>query len=63
MVTGVKAGIGFCSGWLVVWVYGLVPPRGCELYVGGHNPGFAIMGVVGPISPVLGVCGDGYGGV
>jgi len=64
MVTGVKASLldSVAGGWSFGFT-GFVPPRGCELYVGGHNPGFAIMGVGGSDLPVLGVCGDGCGGV
>ena len=48
MVTEVKAGLldSVAGGWSFGFT-GFVPPRGCELYVGGHNPGFAIMGVGG----------------
>jgi hypothetical protein len=47
MVTGVEAGsLGSVAGG---WLFGFtgVPPRGCELYVGGHDPGVALMGVGG----------------
>jgi hypothetical protein len=48
MVTGVKAGLlGSVEGDWSFGFTGFVPPRGCELYVGSHNPGFAIMGVEG----------------
>jgi hypothetical protein len=48
MVTVVKGGLldSVVGGWSFGFT-GFVPPRGCELYVGGHNPGFAIMGVGG----------------
>jgi len=52
VVGGRRLGFGFCPS---AWV--------CELYVGGHNTGFAIMGVGGPDLSGVGVCGDGYGGV
>jgi len=58
MVTGVKASLldSVAGGWSFGFT-GFVPPRGCELYVGGHNPG-VVYRYNGsgwePISPVLG---------
>ena len=64
MVTGVKASLldSVAGGWSFGFT-GFVPPHGCELYDGGHNPGIAIMGVGGSDLSGVGVCGDGYGGV
>jgi hypothetical protein len=58
VVTGVKASLldSVAGGWSFGFT-GFVPPRGCELYVGGHNPG-VVYRYNGsgwePISPVLG---------
>jgi hypothetical protein len=40
IATGGKAGLldSVAGGWSFGFT-GFVPPRGCELYVGGHNPG------------------------
>jgi len=61
MVTGVKASLlGSVAGSWSFGFTGFVPPRG---RVGGHNAGFAIMGVGGSDLSGVGACGDGYGGV